>query len=73
MAKTTHITKEKAKRGMSQEDTNASARIIRARLSKAGEGFKEPPEISSGDPERRRKKKTHKQKARKARKTIRLC
>ena len=56
MAKTTNITKEKAKRGMSQEDTNASARIIRARLSKAGEGFKEPPEISSGDPERRRKK-----------------
>lgn len=56
MAKATNITKEKAKRGMTQEDTNALARIIRARLSKAGEGFKEPPNISSGDPERRRKK-----------------
>ena len=56
MAKATNITKEKAKRGMTQENTNALARIIRARLSKAGEGFKEPPEISSGDPEKRRKK-----------------
>ena len=58
MAKATNITKEKAKRGMTQEDTNALARIIRARLSKAGEGFKEPPNISSGDPERRRKRNT---------------
>lgn len=56
MAKATNITKEKAKRGMTQEDTNALARIIRARLSKAGEGFKEPAEISSGDPDKRREK-----------------
>ena len=60
MPKATNITKEKAKRGMTQRDTNALARIIRARLSTAGEGFKEPPNISSGDPERRRKRNTPK-------------
>ncbi|APR66410.1 MAG: hypothetical protein COB58_07660 [Thalassobium sp.] len=57
MTKVPTITKEKSKRGLTQKDANALARVIRARLTKKSEGFKEPPGLSSGDPEGRNKKK----------------
>ena len=43
MTKVPTITKEKSKRGLTQKDANALARVIRARLTKKSEGFKEPP------------------------------
>ncbi|MEQ3693838.1 MAG: hypothetical protein ABNH15_10425 [Alcanivorax sp.] len=57
MGKIPTIAKEKSKRGLTQRDADALARVIRARLAKGNGGFKEPPGLSSGDPEGRNKKK----------------